>query len=181
MDDMSASGASRSAATSSSLSNLIEQLKSSSGVARKAAREQLVEIGAAAVPALLPLLASSTEQVRWEAAKALTEIPDASAAEALVARLTDAFSIRWLASTALINIGEPALVPLIRGLMAHPDSPRVRESAHRVLTELRRAYPANQHIPPLLAALAGQAQTETIPWVGRDILKKLGLVPPDQP
>ena len=30
----------------------------------------------------------------------------------------------------------------------------------------------------MLKALTGQAQTETVPWVARDILQKMGLVAP---
>ena len=41
--------------------------------------------------------------------------------------------------------------------------------------------PDNPHIPALLEALQGPAQTETLPWVGRKILRELGLVAFDEP
>ena len=159
------------------ISDLIKLFHSHDGRQRQAARERLCEIGDSAVPALLQALQSPEDQVRWEAAKALTMIPDPRAAPGLVERLKDAFSIRWLASEALINIGEAALVPLLRGLIANPDSPRLREAAHHVLTGLKRAHPANGHIAAMLDALSGQAQTETVPWVARDILQQLGEIP----
>ncbi len=158
--------------------SLTEAFKDPSGRVRQAAREKLCEIGAPAVPALIAALNSPDDQVRWEAAKSLTQIPDPRAAEPLVARLKDSFSIRWLASEALIAIGEPALVPLVRGLLANPDAPRLREAAHHVLTGLKKTHPTNPHIDALLKALSGQAQTETVPWVARDILQKLGLASP---
>ncbi len=160
------------------LADLVAKFKSDKGRIRQDAREQLCEIGAPAVPYLIQALSHPEDQVRWEAAKALTQIPDPRAADALVENLKDNFSIRWLASEALINIGEPALVPLIRGLLASPDAPRLREAAHHVLTGLKRAHPMNPHITAMLDALSGPAVTETVPWVARDILAKMGLMPP---
>lgn len=156
--------------------DLVKIFKKGSGAERQMAREHLREIGHPAVPALIEALKDPEDQVRWEAAKALTQIPDPRAADALVEALKDSFSIRWLASEALINIGEPAFVPVLRGLLANPDAPRLREGAHHVLTGLKRTHPENPYIAQMLAALAGQAQTETVPWVAREILQKMGLI-----
>ena len=161
------------------VSSLIKSFSSRDGRQRQAAREKLCEIGPSAVPALIQALHHPEDQVRWEAAKSLAMLPDPRAANALVESLKDSFSIRWLASEALINIGEPALVPLIRGLMANPDSPRLREAAHHVLTGLKRAHPTNPYITEMLQALTGQAQTETVPWVARNILQQMGLIARD--
>ncbi len=125
------------------IDSLVKTFQSGNGRMRQAARERLCELGEPAVPALIKALDSPEDQVRWEAAKSLGQIADPRAADALVARLKDSFSIRWLASEALINIGLPALEPLVRGLLANPDAPRLRESAHHVLTELKRAHPTN--------------------------------------
>lgn len=160
------------------ISDLMTALKSDKGRVRQLARERLCEIGSPAVPQLVQALDDRDDQVRWEAAKSLTQIPDPRAAETLVERLTDNFSIRWLASEALINMGQPAFVPLVRGLLAHPDSPRLREGAHHVLTGLKRAHPDDPYIAAMLKALIGPAVTETVPWVARDILAKLGHMPP---
>lgn len=164
-------------AAEEAISDLIKVLKKDDGRQRQAAREQLCEIGRPAVPALIKALSDPEDQVRWEAAKSLTMIPDPRAADALVQTLTDAFSIRWLASEALINIGEPALVPLLRRLIANPDMPRLREGAHHVLTGLKRTHPDNPYIPQMLKALTGPAVTETVPWVAREILRQMGLIP----
>ena len=162
------------------ISGLIDQLRDHDGLKRHAARTQLVEIGPAAVGALIPLLADPSEQVRWEAAKALTELPDPRAAEPLTGLLREADSIRWLAGTGLVNIGEAAFVPVVRALLAHPDSPRLRDSAGRILRELKRQQPDHPYIAELLDALQGPAQAETIPWVARSVLKRMGLIQPDQ-
>ncbi len=172
-----ANGDSANPQTDQEIASLIATFQSGNGRMRQAARERLCDIGEPAVPALIEALKSPEDQVRWEAAKSLTRIPDARAADALVETLMDSFSIRWLASVALINIGLPALEPLVRGLLAYPDRPRLRESAHHVLTELRRAHPTNQYVAEMLDALSGQAQTETVPWVARDILMKIGRIP----
>ncbi len=162
------------------ISVLIDQLRDRDGLKRQAARARLVEIGPAAVPALIPLLRDPSEQVRWEAARALSELPDPRAAEPLTALMREGDSIRWLAGSALSAIGEPAFVPVVRELLAHPDSPRVRDTAARVLREIKRQHPDHPHVSRMLDALQGQAQAETIPWVARSILKKLGLVQPDE-
>jgi HEAT repeat protein len=162
------------------ISAIIDQLRDPNGLKRQAARHHLVEFGPAAVPALIELLSDKSEQTRWEAAKALSELPDPRAAEPLTDLLRDVDSLRWLAGTALINIGEPALTPLLRALIAHPDSPRLREGARRVLHELRRQMPDDSRIPRMLDALQGQAQTETVPWVARGILREMGQIPNDE-
>jgi HEAT repeat protein len=162
------------------ISALIHDLHDQNGLKRQAARHQLVEIGEPAVPALIEALADKSEQVRWEAAKTLCESRDPRAAEPLTDLLRDVDSVRWLAGTALISIGEPAFVPLIHALIAHSESPRLRESARRILHELRKVMPGNPHIPKLLDALQGPAQTETVPWVGRSILREMGLIPTGQ-
>lgn len=166
-----------SAAGEQAISDLVAVFKKGNGRERQAARERLCEIGQPAVPALIQALGDPEDQVRWEAAKSLTQIPDPRAAEALVERLKDAFSIRWLASEALINMGEASFVPLLRGLLANPDAPRLRESAHHVLTGLKHAHPDNPHIAAVLKALTGPAVTETVPWVARDVLRQMGLIP----
>lgn len=162
------------------ISGLIDQLRDRDGLKRQAARHQLVDAGPVAVPALIPLLSDPVEYVRWEAAKTLTELPDPRAAEPLTGLLRDVDSIRWLAGTALANIGIASFVPVVRALLAHPDSPRVRDTSARVLRELQRQQPDHPYIPELLDALQGPAQAETIPWVARSVLKRMGLIPPDE-
>ena len=98
------------------VSALIQELRDPNGLKRQAARHELVEIGAEAVPGLIELLGDKSEQARWEAAKTLCEVSDPRAAQPLTELLRDVASNRWLAGTALIRIGEPAFVPLVRAI-----------------------------------------------------------------
>jgi HEAT repeat protein len=110
-------------------------------------RQSLVEIGSAAVPALVELLKSPKEFVRWEAAKALGQIGDKAAIPAMVNSLEDTDAdVRWLAAVALIRMGTIVVVPLLQALVDQPESFWLYEGAHHVLTYLaRRDRKANQH------------------------------------
>jgi HEAT repeat protein len=134
------------------VTSLIDALASMDGVERREAREQLEEIGGAAVPFLIRALQSPSPYARWEAAKALGEIADASAAPALVGALEDEkAAVRWLAATALANLGRDALVPLLRGLEGNSDSIWFRDGAHHVLRDLVMEGVAEEGIPVLEA------------------------------
>lgn len=134
------------------ITSLIGVLSSADGVDRRAARQQLEEVGKPAVPFLVEALQSPSAHARWEAAKALTKIADASAAPALVHSLEDEKSaIRWLAATALINLGRDALTPLLRGLEGNSDSIWFRDGAHHVLLDLIKDGVADEAIPVLEA------------------------------
>jgi len=134
------------------ISKLVDALADLDGVERSAAREQLVQVGQLAVPALVSALESPSEHARWEAAKALGRIADASAAPALVRTLEDEkAAVRWLAATALINLGRDAVVPLLQGLEGNSDSIWFRDGAHHVLRSLIRDGVADEAIPVLEA------------------------------
>lgn len=121
----------------SQLDALIGSLYKQDGLARRQARQQLVNMGEAAVPALTKTLAAKDDHARWEAAKALCEIHAPQSAEALVQRLEDEnFSVRWLAAEALIGLGQAAARPLLEALMRRSDSVWLRHGAHHVLSAL---------------------------------------------
>src|SRR5512140_777674 len=93
------------------------------GLVRRRARQALVDIGQAAVPALVGELTAPMDYTRWEAAKALCEIHAPEAIPALIERLDDEnFSVRWLAAEALASLDRAALVPLLQALERHSDS-----------------------------------------------------------
>ena len=118
---------------------LIITLSGKDGLARKRARDQLVEIGSPAVPSLLPLLSDKQTHVRWEAAKALSEIGDPAAAPELVRALEDNDpGIRWMAAEGLIRAEQAGLPPLLERLMEHGESIRLREGADHVLKVLAK-------------------------------------------
>jgi HEAT repeat protein len=119
------------------INSLIAELSSKDGIARVRARKSLVDIGHAAVGALVEALTSKHEWVRWEAAKTLAQIGDPSATQALIRALQDKmFDVRWLAAEGLIHIGEKAIKPLLEAVIQQPDSLWIREGTHHILHEL---------------------------------------------
>jgi len=130
--------------TTDAIHDLIIMLTGKKGLARKRAREQLVEIGRPAVSSLLPLLSGKQTYVRWEAAKALSKIGDPGAAPALVKALEDNDpGIRWLAAEGLILTEQAGLPPLLEALLEHGESSRLRKGADHVLKVLAR----NEKLP----------------------------------
>jgi hypothetical protein len=136
------------------IDTLIGGLAEPNGLKRRDARVKLVEIGKAAVPALVETLADPREQVRWEAAKALSQIGDPIAAPALVKALEDEnFGVRWLAAEGLITARRNGLQPLLQALVHHSDSAWLREGAHHVLRSLIGEPGLHDLIAPVLTAL----------------------------
>jgi HEAT repeat protein len=119
------------------LDELVEQLGSRDGMARKRAREELVVAGAPAAPRLRPLLTSSDKRLRWEALKTLAAIGDPESAEAFRTFLDDPDAdIRWLAASGLIKLGSASVRSVLQAL-SDPKAPRGRlEMGRRVLNKL---------------------------------------------
>lgn len=125
--------------TNPEITSLIAGIGSGDDAVREHARAKLVDIGAAAVPALIDALTQGAQYGRWEAAKALSEIADPRAANALVGALEDEDgSVRWIAAEGLIRIGAPSAVPILEGLVVHSESAWLREGAHHVLGAIGR-------------------------------------------
>ena len=155
--------------------NLITTLTGQDGLARKRAREQLVEIGRPAVSSLLPLLLDKQTYVRWEAAKALSEIGDPGAAPALVKALEDDDSgIRWMAAEGLIRAEQAGLPSLLEALMEHGESIRLRDGADHVLKILAKNEQLSPQAAAVLQALHGAAPTAEIPRAAKIALETIG-------
>jgi HEAT repeat protein len=148
--------------------SLVDDLASEDGLVRVRARKLLVDTGKPAVKPLVEALASKKQWVRWEAAKALGQIGDTSATQALIKALEDKmFDVRWLAAEGLISIGDKVLVPLLRAIMARPDSLWLQEGVHHVLHNLEGGH-LNKMIDPILHALEGfEPSVETPPAAER--------------
>ncbi len=137
------------------IDTLVAHLRDQDGQIRRRARQALVDLGPAAVPALQAGLNSPFDHARWEAAKALCEIHAPNAAPALVERLEDDnFSVRWLAAEALMGLGFAAVPPLLKQLIRRPDSVWLRQGAHHILRG-RGAGSADRPLRPVLKALEG--------------------------
>ena len=131
-------------------------------VSRQDARQELVEIGAPAVPFLLPAMESSDDRLRWEAAKTLGQIGDARAVPALIKALEDRRGdIRWLAARGLIAIGRPSVRPLIETLHDNSDSALLRQGAGHVLKALA-AGSLEEVLAPVIASLGGSGSAVAV-------------------
>jgi HEAT repeat protein len=144
---------------------LIQQLSARKGSVREQAREALVEMGPAVVPALLELVRSPTKRERWEAAKALSTIAAPSSTSALAKLLSDPESdIRWMGAVGLIRIGPDSIPYVLRVLIKKPNSTGVRRAAHHVLRDLSREHPELLEIlSPVLDSLGDSAPADILP------------------
>jgi HEAT repeat protein len=155
------------------INRLVSQLDGRNWLRSHDAREELVDIGRAAVPALVQALHDPDEHVRWEAAKALGQISDSSAAPALVEALLDAnFGVRWLAAEGLIRMRRRGLKPLLQALIEHSDSVWLRQGAHHILRTLATSGPHGE-IEPVLDALTGPEPIVEVPPAAAQVLEKL--------
>ena len=160
-------------ADGATVSILINDLDSKDGIVRTQVRQLLIDIGVSAVKPLIKALSHKKETVRWEAAKALSQIGDSTATAALVKALDDKmFDVRWLAAEGLIAIGRPALVPLLKRLVAEPDSMILREGVHHVLHNTEGGH-KNKMIQPVLLALEGVEPTVEVPVAAEAALTEL--------
>jgi hypothetical protein len=156
------------------IGSLIVQLASDDGLVRVNARQSLVAIGAPAVASLIEAVHDADGHVRWEAAKALSEIVDPAAAPALVRALQDReFGVRWLAAGGLVALGSKGLVSLLRALVEHSGSVRLRQGAHHVLHDLARHRDLTEVLQPVLAALDGIEPSLQVPVAAEAALEAL--------
>jgi len=140
------------------------------------------------VPAILPLLSDRDKRTRWEAAKVLSEMPGLQtapvepndiAAQALPLLEDKDSGIRWLAARLLINMGAVAIPPLLRRLMAAPDSQYLQRGAHHVFRDLAAAYESLGGIlSPLNEALAGLDAADLTPQRAQTALRALEALGP---
>lgn len=138
--------------------DLIGMLDEREGKRQQEARRQLVEMGDAAVPALVEAMSSASIQRRWESAKALGEIGAPEAAPRLARALQDDDGgVRWVAANALIAIGREGVPALLHALMANSESAVMRQGTHHVLRELSEKKPLKAVLTPVLHGLEGQS------------------------
>ncbi|MCB0165093.1 MAG: HEAT repeat domain-containing protein [Anaerolineae bacterium] len=141
---------------------------------RQRARQTLTAIGPPAVPQLINALYDPRDQIRWQSALILGHIGDGAAAPALVKILEDeALEVRWRAAESLAELECQALVPLLRALIHHPESPWLREGAHHALRILIIKSDLGELIKPILKAFDAIEPTITIPIAAATALQKL--------
>lgn len=157
-----------------SIAEHIRALDDGNSRVRDAAREALVEIGTAAVPALIEAGKSASHRVRHPAIKALGQIADARAAPLFVDALEDKeFDVRWLAAIGLIALGYESLQALLHAIEQRADSRWLREGAEHVLGKLEERDALPDEVQPVLLALRGSEPNIAAPLAARDALVTL--------
>lgn len=153
---------------------LLKQLASSDADERIKAREQLAEIGSAAVPGLLVALDDEQQHVRWEAAKTLESIADSRSIPKLVDTLgDDDGEVRWIAGEALIAMGGECVADVCDGIIRTRDSIDFYKAAHHVLNELAKKPKLQAMLSPLLAAFRSPEPQIAVPVAAEEILEAI--------
>jgi hypothetical protein len=154
----------------------IEALKDSNPAIRKQARYQLIEARQNATPLLLKLLKSDQAHARWEAVNILKSIGDPTAANTLVeALLDDSLEVHWMASEALIALGQPAILPLLKGIVRHFDSYRFRQGAYHILHTFERFSTLDNETRKVLNALRDIEPGIQAPWAAERAIEVLEI------
>ncbi len=154
------------------ISSLIAELDNPNSVERRRARIELIQLQAAAVPALTGLLTDPRQRVRWESAKALEVIDDPSTAPAFIKALEDEDAgIRWLAAEALGRMGAIGLRLLLSKLISDTGSGWLREGAHHALHFYNGML--SPQLEQLLRALEDKTNAESVPWAAGIALQSL--------
>lgn len=127
-----------------------------------AAAHALVEIGPAAVPALLEAARAPRTHLRWHAVRALGQIGDVYAAPGVAAALTDEdYGVRWAAADVLGHMGARAVPAILGVLSAGPPRAGVREAAYHALHQM--APEIQERLTPVLDALRGPGAADATP------------------
>jgi HEAT repeat protein len=160
------------------IESLIKQLGDFDGKKRKEARNILISLGKTALPAIVSALSEGNTLVRWQAAKALSQMSIPSTAPVLVCVLMNEedFGIRWLAAEGLIGMRRAGLKPLLRQLIKHPDSVRLREGAHHVLHVLLDGGLLDPPVEKVFNALEGIEAEVGVPWAAEKALEKMSAL-----
>ena len=111
------------AAENPSPDTLVGQLADSSPELRKAAREELLSLGAAAVPHLVTATESDSALLRWEAVNLLGAIGDLRGTDAVlrVATTDSDTHARWRANWAVTHLNDGTVIPRLIESLASDD------------------------------------------------------------
>jgi HEAT repeat protein len=152
---------------------LTARLAGERGTDRVRARDELVELGDAAVPALLDAVRDGGPQLRREALKALQLIGAADAQPTFFHALQDDDpSCRWLAAEGLVGLGQPVLRPALELLVDGKPDERLERGLHHVLFELGHHDHGNL-LAPVLEAFHGDTPAVRVPLAAHRALLEL--------
>jgi hypothetical protein len=157
--------------TSSVIESLVHQLASTDMAERVTAREALVELGGAVVPAVTALAHSQDDHARWECAKTLAQIADPSSIGTLIQLLEDSEDgTRWDAGLGLIAIGRPAVTPVLRAIIHRSTDYAIIPGARHVMHEFCKAEWGG-FLKPVYTALSSHQARESGPVAAAQALK----------
>ncbi|MBL8727799.1 MAG: STAS/SEC14 domain-containing protein [Planctomycetes bacterium] len=154
------------------LAELLRAMDGRDGVAREAARKQIVTLGATAVPHLIQAAQGGHWQLRLEATRALAAIGEPNSAEALARQFDDSSEIGWAAAEGLKTMGVPGARAVLQQLVQHPGSHGVRVAALHALRE-QQAAQIRAATAPVIAALEDSAPASEAPVAAFAALQKL--------
>ena len=145
---------------------LVERLADPSAEERREAREELLTLGAAAVPPLILATESVSALLRWESVNLLGTLGDLRATNAVLrVAMTDSdVHARWRANWAITNLEDGTVIPqLVEGLA--DDDPFVAWNSAITLS----MFGSQEALPILHAGLSasGWQQWEAVNALGR--------------
>ena len=135
----------------------------------------LVQIGRAAVPALIEASASGSAWMRWHCIRALADIDDSQALSVLVQALRDPdHSVAWMAAKGLVKHGKWTIAPVLRLLTTADTTPWLVETASYVLSsQCQRNAKLKPYLEPVLQNMRGVAYKVATPYVAMKALREL--------
>jgi HEAT repeat protein len=119
----------------------------------------LVQLGSAAVPALIETSATSSAWMRWHCMRALGEIRDRRALPILVKALSDSdHSVAWMGAKGLARFGRLSVAPVLEVLMTAVMTPWLVETASYVLqTQMQYDSKLKPYLEPVIERMHGMA------------------------
>jgi HEAT repeat protein len=135
----------------------------------------LMDLGSAAVPALIAESNSRSAWVRWHCVRALGQICDDRALPVLVHALADQdHAVAWVAAKELLNFGKMSIEPVLHLLMTAEISPWLAETSSYVLRELCQRYKElKPYLEPVLDDMHSVGYRIATPNAARKALEQL--------
>ncbi len=135
----------------------------------------LVQLGRAAVPALLDASKSSSAWMRWHCMRALGEIGDTRALPVLVQALRDTdHSVAWMGAKELVRFGKQSEIPILNLLSSTEATPWLVETSSYVLYNQCRSDPKlKPYLEPVIQHMRGVAYQIATPQSARNAQAKI--------
>lgn len=154
------------------IGGLLRKIDGSDGVERERAREEIVELGNAAIEPLVRAAQGGSWTMRLEATRALATLRDPGTAEVLARQLEDSLEIAWAASEGLKSMGMAGAKAVLRQVVAHADLHAVRVAGLHALRSLDDAA-VQRIVAPVVTALSDTAPVEQAPVAAHEALQEL--------